>query len=175
MRDVPTTKKIDKWLSQIEAGVIPGAVVDEQHRLNDWQGYEERAIVLSAGDIAASWWAFMEPPFGILKGAPYFAADAIDIRETIMVIAAELGGSENLPAPLKELWEPLGVEQWEIRRLRGLRSWHAAARMTESSSGGYVPNSWPHAAGFRWVNTTDELLWDEPEPLFPALMASKRS
>jgi len=122
---------------------------------------------LTASAIAAIWWQQFRPPFEIQRGSGEFAGDSIDIRETIMAIATAVRGPENLPAPLDALWEPLGVEQWEIRRLGQLSSWHAAARMTDSMSGGEVPNVWPHPTGLRWVATRHDLEDGGPNPLFP--------
>ena len=122
---------------------------------------------LTASDIATIWWSLFAPPFDIQRGSPAFAADSIDLRETMMAIATAVGGPEKLPAPMDALWEPMGVEQWEIRRLRQLRSWHAAARMSESMSGGEVPNIWPHPTGLRWVATTHDLEDSPGNSLFP--------
>jgi len=121
---------------------------------------------LTASDIALVWWSFFRPPLDLPR-SPDFAADSIDLRETMMAIATAVGGPEKLPAPMDALWEPMGVEQWEIRRLRQLRSWHAAARMTESMSGGEVPNIWPHPTGLRWVATTYDLEDSPGNSLFP--------
>lgn len=122
---------------------------------------------LTASDIAVIWWSLLEPPFDIQRGSPDFAADSIDLRETMMAIATALGGPEKLPAPMDALWGPMGMEQWEVRRLRQLRSWHAAARMTDSMSGGEVPNIWPHPTGLRWVATTYDLEDSAGNSLFP--------
>ena len=121
----------------------------------------------TASDVAAIWWSLFTPPFEIQRGSPFFAADSIDLRETMMAIATALGGPEKLPAPMNALWEPMGMEQWEIRRLGQLRSWHAAARMTDSMLGGEVPNIWPHPTGLRWVATTYDLEDSIDRSLFP--------
>ena len=157
--------RVEQWLADVESGEAIRRVRHQAPYLYDAQ--LPATGPPTASEVAASWWAFADPPFDIGRGSPFFIADAIDIRETIMLIAAWIGGPERLPAPLAELWEPLGVREWEERRLGQLSSWHAAARMTESMSGGEVPNVWPHPAGFRRVPTIHNLRDSPDGNLFP--------
>jgi hypothetical protein len=159
--------RVEQWRDDVESGVAIERLRAENEHLYDG----ERGVrgEPTASEIAASWWSLDDPPFDIGSGSPFFIADAIDIRETIMLIASWLGGPERLPEPLAELWEPLGVQHWEVRRLGQLRSWHAAARMTDSMSGGEVPNVWPHPAGFRRVPTVHDLRDSGDGDLFPRL------
>ncbi len=83
------------------------------------------------------------PPHRFHSDIGRFAYEAIDIRETIMAIASALGGPSMLPSPLDALWEPLGVGEWEIERLRELGSWKTGGHGIDLAAERMVPSIWP--------------------------------